>query len=1047
MINNSTIFLIFLYLSVNCFSQNFSNKFVHISLEAGLSQANVRCILQDKHGFLWLGTQDGLNRYDGYEFTVFKHNPSDSNSILGNLVTCLLEDRDGFLWIGTLGGLNKYDPINNRFTCFVPKPNNKNSLQGESVLSLYEDTDGTIWVGTYLGGVSKFDKRNNNFITYLHNKNVNSLSHNSVISICGDESGNLWMGTFGGGLNRYHKATEKFYNYKHNPNDNNSISSDIITSICFGSPDKLFIGTADGFNILNLKTNKIEIFRNNPQNNASLSGNDIQTVYKDKIGGIWIGTVEEGMNYFNEEEKKFVRFQKNENNLNSLSENNITSILLDRNGILWAGTNTSGLNKLLITTKKFDNFSSNPNSEFPLSNSSVRSIFEDRNENLWIGTDDGLNKFDPITKKLTKFFHNPLNKNSLSNSKVWAITEDRAGNFWIGTQQGLNKYHISQNKFVRFVNSYSDKNSIPFNLIRCVFNDGDSVLWLGTYGGGLIKFDQLRNKYKSYTNDPNDLTSIRDNIVLRIFEDSKSNIWLCTSLGLNLLNRTTGKFTRYFQTEQNQKLPAIKAIFAISEDKNNILWLGTLDAGLVKFDPVKNTVHYYSEKDGLQNDVIYGILIDRKENIWLSTNKGITKFNTKEEKFKNYDLKDGLASDEFNTGAFLINKKGKLFFGGINGLTSFYPDSLLENTFQPNIVVSKFRIFNKEINLKKFLLDGEQVALSYSDNYFSFEFTALDFTDPAKNQYAYKLEGADSGWIYSGTRRYAAYTNLEPGEYIFKVKASNSDGVWNNKGIAIKIFISPPYWKTWWFQSLSVLLFVSIVLVFIKTRFNQLKNEKEIQQQFSKQLIDSQEMERKRIAGELHDGIGQNLLIMNNRAKLGLKSKTDEDIKKQLENISDLALESIEDVRKIAYNLHPYNLDEFGLTNTIQSMLNKSSESSNIKFSVYTDNIDGLFPADVEINIFRIIQEGINNIIKHSDAEQGIVSINREKDKVVIIIRDDGRGIPAGSEKKQMGFGLKGITERINFIHGRLHILSAPNDGTTLKIELPIIEGIIAKKS
>ncbi|MDP1675293.1 MAG: two-component regulator propeller domain-containing protein [Bacteroidota bacterium] len=1019
------------------YAQNSPLQFEHISIESGLSQSSARCLLQDRYGFLWIGSQDGLNRYDGYEFKVYKYDALDSNSLTGNFISCLLEDREGLLWIGTIGGLTRFDPVNNTFTRYFPDKKNNSALQGESVLALCEDNDGNIWAATYLGGISKFDKKSNSFKTFVNDPNdPKSISNNFVTDISKDNKGNLWIGTFGGGLNKLFPRTGTFDHYYSDPQRKNSLSSNIITSLVWYSDDTLLIGTHNGFNVFNPKTNVSALYTNDPNNDRSISSNPIQKIYLDTTGRIWIGTYDAGLNRFDKVTGTFIHYQKNENDLRSLNSNSIPAILVDRNNVLWVGSGTNGLNKCNLNPRMFSIIKNNRENKNSLSSNMIRSIFEGSRGNIWVGTDVGLNKIEKQTKNITRYISEPANKSTLSDNRIWTINEDKNGILWIGTQSGLNKYDPVKNVFIRYVYDPKDPKSIPYNLIVSIYIDSANILWLGSSGGGLILYNSRKNEFKQYFHRDEDPNSISDNIVFEVYQGRSKLIWICTPTGLNSFDPTAKKFVRYTQLKFSNRSQESKTIFSIYEDEQGILWLGSLGDGLIRFDVEQQQVKNYTEKDGLPNNVVYAIVPDSKSNLWLSTNKGLSRFDKTTEKFKNYDMTDGLPSNEFNSGAKLRTHENKLYFGGIEGIVHFDPLNVQENKYIPSVIVSRFKVLEKEYRKDKTYYGGEEIHLTYADNYFSFEFAGLEFTEPTKNQYAYKLEGLDNDWIYSGNRRYVGYTHLEPGEFTFRVKASNNDGLWNDKGIAIKIIISPPFWKTWWFIASMIILISGIIYSWIRQRINRLKKEAKSQELFSKQLMEVYEIERKRIASELHDGLGQNLLIIANRAKMGLKKEEMPSMQKEFEIISSSALESINDVRKISYNLHPLQIDEVGITTAIESMLKRIATLIDNKLSFTIENIDGILSEEKRIHFYRIIQETLNNAIKHSSAETIEVIVVKEEGSIRAVIKDDGKGFD--SKIKGEGYGMRSLNERIKILGGKFTIESSPGGGTVIKIIIPI---------
>ena len=580
----------------------------------------------------------------------------------------------------------------------------------------------------------------------------------------------MWIGTYGGGLNRFDRGTERFIHYKYNPRDPNSLSNDYI-----------------------------------------------RVIYEDHSGTLWIGT-EDGLNQFDRKNESFFKFKHDPKDFNSLSNNEIYSIFEDETEVLWIGTRV-GLNKLNQKSKQFIHYYSIPNNPNSLSNNYVRAIYEDNSGILWIGTYGGLNKFDRKKGIFKHYIAEPGNPNSLSSNRVMAILGDEPDILWIGTENGLDKFNKKNEKFIHYRKDPRNPWSLSSNFVRVIYKDRNGVLWIGTENG-LNKFDRETDRFIHYKHDPKDSNSLSNNFIYTIYEDSRGILWIGTLNGLNRFDREKNVFKKYFSEPDNPNSLSNNEILSIYEDSRGILWIGTA-GGLNKFDREKKTFVHYTVKDGLPNNLIYDILEDNYGNLWLSTNKGLSKFDPIKEKFRNYDIKDGLQSNEFSKGACFKSKDGEMFFGGINGFNSFYPEKIKDNPYPPKIVITNFKIFNKVISigeklngrviLERSITDTKEIILSHKHRFFSFEFSALHFVSPEKNRYAYKMEGFDREWNYVGNRNFATYTNLSPGEYIFRVKASNCDGVWNEEGLFLKIKILPPFWSTLWFKGIA-LIFLLILL-------------------------------------------------------------------------------------------------------------------------------------------------------------------------------------------------------------------------------------------
>ncbi|MCI0513691.1 SpoIIE family protein phosphatase, partial [candidate division KSB1 bacterium] len=836
--------------------QNLDFTFEQIFLEQGLSQSIVQCIFQDRQGCMWFGTEDGLNQYDGYRFTVIRHDPEQTNSLSYNNITTLCEDRTGIFWIGTFyGGLNRYDPRTRHYTRYRFDANDASSLSNDNINAIFEDRDGNIWIGTDCG-LNKLvfpdpaDATSVRFNRFMHHPNhPNSLSHNRVHAIGADRAGNLWIGTENG-LNQMTPgktgaAIPTIQRYQHATHNPYSLGHNEVFSLLEDKFGTLWVGTREGLDRFDRNTHKFSHYRHDPKNPHSLSHNQVFVLYETRAGLLWIGTNGGGVNLFDRENERFISYRHDPFNPATISYDEIRAIYEDRSGLIWIGTYGGGIEKVDQSKRQFVLYApelKNPNS---LSHPIVWAIHTDRNGMLWIGTHGGgLNRFDRRTNRWKHYRHDPNNPNSLSHDIVRVIFEDQAGIFWLGTHGGgVDQFDPFREKFVHFTHRPNDPTSLSANEIRTIFQDRAGVIWIGTYGQGLNQMvpshqSNLPPTFRHYRNNPNDAQSLSNDFVRVIFEDRAGNFWIGTEGGgLNKFDRKSQTCTRY---RANPNVPHSlynDYIFTIHEDQSGCLWLGTWGGGLNKFDPASGIFSHFTEKDGLPNDAIYGILEDTAGNFWLSTNNGLSKFNPWTQKFKNYSIEDGLQSNEFNGGAYHQSRQGEMFFGGIEGFNAFFPAEIKDNPFIPPIIITTFSKLNQAVQLNQPLSEIKELRLSYRDYFFSFEFAALDFTAPENNLYAYKMEGLDPDWIYtSSKKRFATYTTLASGSYTFRVKGSNNDGVWNETGAAIKIVITPPIWQTWWFRSLITLLILGIIFQFYRRRSKNIQIKTELQAAHAAQM-------------------------------------------------------------------------------------------------------------------------------------------------------------------------------------------------------------------
>jgi len=1069
-----TIFCLIVFsivnVSPNLFAQKNSMTFGHISLEQGLSQNTVLCIFQDRKGFIWFGTGDGLNKYDGYSFTVYHHDPENPQSLSHNVVHSIYEDRSGVLWIGTGGGgLNRFDPRSSRgeieqFTHYQADPDDPHSLSHNVVRSIYEDRSGVLWIGTG-GGLNRFDPQSSQGETeqFTHYQSdpddPHSLSHNVVSSIYEDRSGVLWIGTVSG-LNRFDPRssqgdTEQFTHYQPDPNDPHSLSHRVVSSIYEDQSGTLWIGTGGGgLNRFDRETEQFTYYQADPNDPYNLSHNRILSIYEDRSGVLWIGTYGGGLNRFDRERKKFIHYQPDSNDPNSLNHNDVLSIYEDRSGVLWIGTGGGGLNKFDRSKERFIHYQTTPNDPGSLSHNEVSSVYEDRSGVLWIGTGGGgLNRFDRDMEQFTYYQTDPTDPQSLSSNAVLSVYEDRSGMLWIGTWDGgLNRFDRNTEQFTHYYADPDDPYSLSSNAVWPIYEDHSGALWIGTWGGGLNRFDRDTKQFLHYYADPDDPNSLSSNVVLSIYEDRSGVLWIGTDGGLNKFDPRssrgdTERFIHY-QTDPNDPLSlSHNRVLSIYEDRTGVLWIGT-SGGLNKFDRAQETFIHYNKKNGLPHNAIAGILEDQQGNLWLSTGKGISKFNPRTETFKNYSMRDGLQGYEFNAGAYHKSRRGEMFFGGVNGFNAFYPDRIKDNPHIPPIVMTDFQLLNKSVvpsddsPLQQSITETEEITLSYKDNVFSFEFAALDYTTPEKNQYAYMMEGFNEDWVYSGTKRFVTYTNLDPGRYIFRVKGSNNDGVWNEEGIAVKLTIVPPFWQTTWFKILASACFIGFVYALHKIRIinierqrekleyqvgertrelveknqqitdqkNQLAETLHTLQATQKQLIESEKMAA---LGQLIAGIAHEI-----NTPLGV-------IRGSIENIATALNRSIQQLPQLFQQLSPEQQTDFFdlIDRTLQSKKDLSSREERKKKRTliakleaqHIDDADTIADTLVDMGIYEditsfipffqkenydVILQAAYNLSVQQDSSDTILTAIERVSKIVFALKSYARYDTAGSMTK-----------------------------------------------
>lgn len=751
--------LLIIFFTINLFAQE-SIVFNHLTVSNGLSQNSVTCIFQDRKGFMWFGTQDGLNRFDGYKFKVFKNIPSDTTSLTENFIFSIFEDSTGNLFIETQSKIiHKYNPVNESFSVVDRNKIDFSRVKLSTVGAFLYEPNGIKWIG----GAGR-----------------------------------------GTGLEKINSKTGEITKYKNDLRNPSSLTNDKVYSVYRDSKNNLWVGTSNGLDKLDEKTGKFIHFKNDPQNPKSLSDNWVWPILEDSKGNLWFGTVRGGLSRYDSQTNTFTNFRNNPDDPKSINDNFIFSIYEDRSGIIWIGTNSGGVNYFHPSLQVFERIFNMPNDKNSLSDNSVLSILADKKGNYWIGTrEGGLDKYDYITKKFTNYSHQQSNPNSLVSNSILAIEEDKDGILWIGTfSNGMNSFNPKTGIFKKYINDPSNFNSLTDNRVYSILEDNEGYIWIGTYGGGLNRLDKSTGKIISFKHNPEDSKSISANSTWSIAEDNEGKIWIGTfGGGVNVLDKSTMTFT-YFKNDPNEPNSLVDDnIIRVFMDKSGNMWFGTTK-GLCKYDRKKKIFKSYREKDGLANDFVYGILEDENGFLWLSTNNGLSRFDPKNETFKSYYTSDGLIGNEFNQNAFAKDERtGRLLFGGPNGLNIFNPAELRDNEFIPPIAFTDYLRYNTDDEegkpiVEKGITYRDSISLTYKDNIITIDFSALNFLNNSQNQYKYKLEGFNENWIQLGNNHSITFTNLSPGNYKLLVIGSNNDGVWNEAGASLFIEVLPPWWRT-----------------------------------------------------------------------------------------------------------------------------------------------------------------------------------------------------------------------------------------------------------
>jgi len=800
--------------------------FQHVTVRDGLSQNAVHSLVQDRHGYLWIATEDGLNRFDGYTFIVYRRQliedpPQDIEAhrvehpgLSDSLVRVLYEDSDGVLWVGTAGGVNRFVRSSGLFHHYQPWDQEAGSQAQISVHAIMEDLDGRLWVGAAPGGLNQLDRSTGTYQHHRHDpRDPSTLSSNLITSIAMTPDGTLWVGTENAGLNRLDPATGQVHRFSHDPQYTNAISGSNVSDLTVDHSGMLWIATEDaGLSRLDPASGEVQRFLHDPDEAYSLSSNALRVVYEDSQQRLWIGHHPNGgLDLFDRNSGRFFNYTHRLGVVGTFSDNHVLSALEDDSGILWFGTSVGGLNKYDPARLHFVHYHDEWWTTNSLNNNTVRS-FHSEGPLLYIGTAGGLNVLDLRSGDFTHHVHDPERPDSIPNNIVRDIARDTDGKLWLATHGGLSHFDPDTQRFSNYYHDPQDPASLSTNTIWRVHVDRQGMVWAGSRGE-LNRLDPETGQIQRFRSDPDDPGTLPLDWLLAIHEDSRGNLWF----GSIRYDPTSQTFMNY-APEPGQTAPISNpVVMSIVEDDNGVLWFGTR-GGLNRLDDPENG-HFtqFTTEDGLPNDVIYGILIDDDGRLWLSTNRGIARFDPGSGEVNQFDVSHGLQADEFNNGAYHRTESGEMYFGGINGFNVFDPTHISLNDYAPPLVITRFLVMNEERNLGHLYPETDTgiqaITLLHNENYLSFEFAALDYAAPERIRYQYRLVGFNDDWTPAGNRRFASYTNLSPGDYRFEVRGTNSDGMWSPHTAAMSFRITPVFWQTLWFQASMVLLAGLLVLL------------------------------------------------------------------------------------------------------------------------------------------------------------------------------------------------------------------------------------------
>jgi signal transduction histidine kinase/ligand-binding sensor domain-containing protein len=1020
---------------------------------------------------MWFGTDDGLNRYDGYDVTGYRHDPADPHSLSHNRVRSLFEDAAGVLWVGTYGGgLNRFERDSGQFTRYDADDFGNVTDEPEEfrnvVWALGEGPAGTLWIATYGGGLVKFEIEAARFTSYAPDPRDAALGgHEWITAMLVDRSGSVWVGTNSVGLDRFDPVSETYTTYRHNPVKPTSLGHDWITYLAQDDIGRIWIGTnGGGLDRFDPETGIFDHYRHDPADPASLADDHVQAILEGAAGLLWIGTDSAGLDALDPDAGTFAHLRHDPADPHSLSSNGVRAIYRSRAGLLWVGTRGGGVSRSDPAAGRFAHYRPAGAGARLSAGYDALSLLEDGDGTLWIGTaGDGLAALDRETEAWRYYTHDPADPASLGNDVVLALHQDGAGSLWIGTDDGFYRFDRQAERFERLPHNPPDPGNVQRETIYAIVQDRRGILWLATHGRGLSEFDPATGTFTYHQSwggpgvGSQERRAISSNFVRDSLEDTSGRLWVGTQDGLGTRDDEIGLWQWFRHDAADPHSLSHNWTTSLYQDRAGTLWIGTQGGGLDRLDVETGTFRHYREADGLANDTVLDVVADEGGSLWIATANGLSRFDPEAETFKNYDASDGLSINEFSTAYRGVG--GELFFGGINGFVSFFPDQMEDNRHVPPVVLTSLQQNGVTVDTGAAPEDLKEVALHWPDNSFEFGFATLDYTLPEKNQHAYKLEGFDSSWNATGNRGFGRYTNLPGGSYTLRLKGANNDGVWNEEGTSIRVTIVPPFWQTWWFWGIVALALVGGAFGGYRLRVRGLEaRSRALEAQVQERTADLQREveqriraeaalregereravaeERNRLARDLHDSVSQALYGVTLYAEaaaghlaLGHGQRAAE----HLHELQDTAQEALAEMRLLIFELRPPILEEQGLAAALQARLQTVEGRAGVRTELRT-NVEARLPTDVEEGLYRIAQEALNNALKHAQARAIKVHLHRGDAGIRLQVSDDGIGFEMAPAAEGGGLGLPAMEERAAELGATFEVESGEGSGTTVTV-------------